>query len=444
MRGVKSALAEVLGSLGHAPLGVGLSVQRSTVLLWERETGRPLADALSWQDLRATELCTAMAKHASRIRRASGLPLSPHYAAPKLRWLLDHVRGAQRRAERGELLCGTVNTYLLWRLSNGTIHATDHTNAARMLLLNLSTLEWDPRLCDLFGVPRVMLPRVLPTAGHFGEIDVGRLRLPVLASLGDQQAASFGQGGTSAGDLCLHYGTGAFALLHTGPLPVRSSGLLTSLAWSTPQRKAYILEGGVNAVGSGLVWLQQLCSLPRDLRELDHLASTSTAPTPVLPALAGLGAPYWAPRAAGVVGGVTLSTGQADLARGFLDGVAFLLSRVVAAMPRQRAVRRITASGGLTELSILLQAQADFLGKPVHRASFRETSGWGAAALCGVGAGVWDSPEAAAAVVPHDRTFHPRAKPQDVKDVAACVAIWKRLIRTALEVDRYTGVSQSV
>jgi glycerol kinase len=437
---VKAALAAAVSDLGRDPIGIGLTTQRSTVILWDRQTGRPLSAALSWQDRRAAEICGTLSASAARIRRTTGLVLSPYYAAPKLRWLLDRIPGAQRRAERGDVLCGTVNTFLLWHLSDRRLHVTDHTHAARMLLMNLSTLTWDAWLCDRFGIPQSMLPAIAPTISAFGEIRIGARRVPVFASIGDQQAAAFGQGGARAGDLCLHYGTGAFALLLTGATMVRSPGLLTSIAWSSDSGRSYVLEGTVNAVGSGLAWLQRTWRLPNDLRALDRLARRSRRPTPFLPALAGLGAPDWDPLAEGIASGFTLASEPQDVVQGFLDGVAFLLARVVAAMPATVPAARITASGGLSELSALLQSQADFLGCPIRRARLRETSAWGAAALCGVGAGLWRSPDEAARRVPYDRLFHPSAEENSVNRKKR---VWERLLREAQRIGVYTAVSHS-
>jgi glycerol kinase len=415
-----------------------LTTQRSTIVLWERDTGRAVSQALSWQDRRAASVCAQLASSSARIRRATGLFLSPHYAAPKLRWLLDHIPGGQRRAERGELVCGTVNTFLLWHLSGGAVHITDHTQAARTLLMNLSTLAWDKALCDLFGIPLCLLPVIAPTVGDFGEITVGARRLLVRASIGDQQAAALGQGGGLPGDLCLHYGTGAFALLNTGTTLRRSPRLLSSIAWSDDSRQTYLLEGTVNAVGSGLEWLQRNWRLPKGLQSLNRLAAQSQCPTPFLPALAGLGAPYWAPWADGIGAGFTLSSRPGDVVRGFLEGVAFLVSRIVDALPI--APERIAASGGLSDLSVLLQVQADFFGRPIRRAQLKETSAWGAAVLCGVGAGLWRSPADAPYQAHDTQLFEPQG---DQQVVEAKKRVWARLVREACSKNRYSGVSHS-
>jgi glycerol kinase len=353
LRGATAAIASAVRSAPKTPSVVGLTTQRSTVVLWDRRTGRPVTPAVSWQDRRALDICRALASHGSLIRRLTGLPLSPHYAAPKIRWLLDHLPHGQRRAERGELLCGTMNTFLLWRLSGGSVFLTDHTQAGRTLLMDLSSLCWDERLCGLFDIPRAMLPDIRPTLANFGEIAVGRTRVPVLASIGDQQAAAIGQGGVQGGDLCLNYGTGAFALLFTGERLVRCRGLLSNIAWSSSDQRTYVLEGGVNAVGSGIQWMTKMFGLPKDLGALERIARSARGSTRVLPALAGLAAPYWDPDAEGLISGISLATDRGAFVRGFLDGVAFLITQIVSAAPPTVEYRRIVAGGGLSAMDLL-------------------------------------------------------------------------------------------
>lgn len=437
-RGVKSALTDVLSTLERDPVAVGLAAQRSTVLIWERATGRPLCPAVSWQDRRAADLCTTWSARAEQIRQTTGLMLSPYYAAPKLRWLLDRIPGSTRRAEQGELLCGTINTFLIWHLSGGLRHVTDHTHAARTLLMNLDTLDWDRRLCDAFGVPLAMLPAILPTVADYGMIGLGSRTAPLLASIGDQQAAAIGQVGMSRGDVCLHYGTGVFALLHTGPRIVRTSGLLTSLGWSTAAARSYLLEGGVNAVGSGLAWIQRHWRVPRDLAALDQFAQASTAPALFLPALAGLAAPDWDPMAGGMVAELTLATHPRDIVRGFLEGTAYLVARIVEAMPKEDGVLR--ASGGLASLDVLMQSQADLLGRPISRTRERETSAWGAALLAGVGAGLWPTPGDANRPNAYDRRFLPQG---NASRWTRKRREWEALIQAARVLGGYTGVNHS-
>lgn len=440
LAGTRAALSSALRATGRRPYAVGLTTQRSTVLLWDRRSGRPLTPAVSWQDRRAAEVCRLLEAHAPTIVRLTGLPLSPHYAAPKIRWLLDHLPEGQRRAEHGDIVCGTINTFLLWHLSGGISHLTDHTQAGRMLLMNLQTGDWDDRLCDLFGVPRVMLPEIRPTLGEFGAIFSGATELPVFASIGDQQAAALGQGMAAGGDLCLNYGTGAFALLYTGQRLVRRKGLLSNIAWSVGGRRVYVLEGGVNAVGSGLRWLSAMLGLPDTLAAVDRLAFQARHFSPVLPAFAGLAAPYWDARAEGIVSGLTLSSSRADVVGGFLEGVAFLVSRIVAAAGLSGSRGRVVASGGLSVLGSLLQAQAEYLGRPVSRCRMRETSAWGAASLAGVGAGVWKKIEDAARSSLIDRVFEPTWSEGVLRQR---IASWGGVVTAARDLAAYTEVNHS-
>ncbi|MEW6682414.1 MAG: FGGY family carbohydrate kinase [Nitrospirota bacterium] len=440
LNGTRAALSAALRTVGRKPCVAGLTTQRSTVLLWDRATGRPLTPAVSWQDRRAAGVCRSLAAHAPKIRRVTGLFLSPHYAAPKIRWLLDRIPRGQRRAEQGDILCGTVNTFLLWHLSGKALHLTDHTQAGRMLLMDLRSLQWDEGLCDLFGIPPAMLPEIRPTVADFGTIHAGNRLLPVLASIGDQQAAAFGQGGATQGDLCLNYGTGAFALLYTGSRLVRRTGLLSNIAWSSASQRTYVLEGGVNAVGSGLQWLSTLVGLPEGLAELDRLAARARCSAPILPALAGLAAPYWDVRAEGLAARLSLTTDRAALAKGFFEGVAFLLSTVVRTAQPAGSFRRVMASGGLSAVSTLLQSQANYLGRPVVRCRVRETSAWGAAALAGVGAGVWKSVTEVARLAKSDRVFKPELSRLAV---SRRIRWWDVLVRASRELGAYTEVSQS-
>jgi glycerol kinase len=309
-----------------------------------------------------------------------------------------------------------------------------------MLLMDLRTGEWDGGLCELFGIPRIMLPEIRPTLADFGEIESGETRLSVLASIGDQQAAALGQGGAFRGDLCLNYGTGAFALFYTGHRLMRRKGLLSNIAWSTADKRTYVLEGGVNGVGSGLRWLSRLTGLPDDLTALDRLVAGAQRGALVLPALAGLAAPYWDARAEGVVSGVTLHTDKAELARGFLEGVAFLLGRVVAAAGPIRGRRRVLASGGLSVVRTLLQAQADYLGEPVSKCRMQETSAWGAALLAGVGAGCWREVEDAVRVVKPVVIFRPT---WSRRQLAQRCRSWEVLVGAARELGSYAGVNHS-
>jgi glycerol kinase len=273
-----------------------------------------------------------------------------------------------------------------------------------------------------------MLPEIKPTLANFGEIRIGNTRAPVLASIGDQQAAAIGQGGVRGGDLCLNYGTGAFALLFTGEKLVRCRGLLSNIAWSSMDQRMYVLEGGVNAVGSGIEWLSGMLGLPKDLRLIERVARSARGSTRVLPAFAGLAAPYWDPKAEGLISGVSLATEKGDLVRGFLDGVAFLIAQIVRATPPSVSYRRIVAGGGLSVMNLLLELQAAHLRRPIFRARCPETSAWGAAALAGVGAGIWGRLADATRLKSPTDVFNPRSP---ARGAQTHTKEWERMVRAA-------------
>ena len=426
-----------LGSRKKHIVALGIANQRSTILLWERETGHTLAPAISWQDRRASELCKSLghpsnSKTANLIHQKTGLRLTPYYAAPKLAWLLEHIKGARNKAENGELLCGTVNTYLIWHLTNGKAHVTDHTNAARMLLMNLSTLDWDPKLLDLFGIPSQMLPRIVSTCEYLGETQIGKHQIPIFCSIGDQQAASIGLGCIEKGDLTLNYGTGGFLLLNTGNKPQSQPGLLTSIAWSSPKKISYLLEGTVNSVGSALDWLRESLEIFKSVSEIPRLYKQSKHPAFVIPSLAGLGAPHWREDVQTIFFNMNRQTQRADLVRGVIEGIAFLMMDIFKAMKQAGLNRsgRFRAGGGLTNLDVLLQFQSDLFQAPIERPANVEATALGAAFLAGLGAGVWSDPLQVQEVVKKGRTFRPKMSRQKTGEL---YHHWKRLLHLCLQ-----------
>lgn len=374
---------------------LGIANQRSTVILWDRNSGRPLTPAISWQDLRAAELTRQWTDHRELIRSKTGLMLTPYYSAPKLRWLLDHIKGLHLKAEQGRVLCGTVNTYLIWHLTRGGLHATDHTNAARMLLMNLHSLSWDEELLSLFGIPPVMLPRILSTAADYGTARLSGREVPIRASIGDQQAGLLGLGAVRPGEAVVNYGTGGFLLVNTGSDLTLLPGLLSSLAWTTPEETSYVVEGTVNAVGTvferlkGFGWL-------KSVREIDRMIKSSRERVYLVPALAGLGAPHWLSGARMSLFGLESTTSNADLVRAAVEGVAFLIKDIAEVHRRNGTIRigKLTAGGGGSRIGSLVQAQADLLGLPIIRSDASEATALGAAFLAGVGCGWWKSPSA--------------------------------------------------
>lgn len=439
-----SAIQQVLKQLGRDKnrlVALGITNQRSTVLLWERKTGRPLSPAISWQDRRTSKLCRSLAGLPSAsgegriddlIRQRTGLRLTPYYAAPKLAWLLEHTQGARRRAEKGDILCGTVNSYLIWKLTGGRAHITDHTNAARMLLMDLSTLNWDQDLLELFGIPRQMLPRIVPTCDYLGEAEIGRERIPIFCSIGDQQAASIGMGCIEKRSLTLNYGTGGFLLLNTGNQRQSLSGLLTSIAWSSPKRIDYLLEGTVNSVGSALDWLREGLGLFKVVREIPLLHSKSRHRVFVIPSLAGLGAPHWREDVPTLFFNLNRQTQRADLVRGVIEGIAFLMKDILEAMKPAGLTGsgHFRAGGGIAHLDALLQFQADLFRAPIERPAVLEATSLGAAFLAGLGCGVWSDPLQIKELVNRGRTFRPRMSRQKSEDL---YHQWKKLIRLALQ-----------
>jgi glycerol kinase len=387
---------------------LGIANQRSTIILWDKNSGRPLTPAISWQDLRAAELIQQWSGHRELIRSKTGLMLTPYYAAPKLRWLLDRSKGLRAKAEKGSVLCGTVNTFLIWHLTKGEVHATDHTNAARALLMNLHSLSWDEELLSLFGIPPAILPRIFPTAADYGTARLGRAEVPIRASIGDQQSGLLGLGAVHAGEAVVNYGTGGFLLVNTGSRAVPLPGLLTSLAWTTPGETAYVSEGTVNAVGTAFDWLQKMGWL-KSPDEIDRVIKLSNERVYLVPALAGLGAPHWLSFARTAILGLGPATTKADLVRAAVEGVAFLVKDIAAAFPTSRSIRikTMTASGGGSRIATLVQTQSDLLGIPILRSGVTEATALGAALLAGVGGGWWAAPSA----VPKIQTgkiFRPR------------------------------------
>lgn len=411
LRSQLEAARQVLGSIHKTRAviaGLGIANQRSTLLLWDKGSGRPLCPAISWQDLRAAELIPQWEDYREEIRSKTGLMLTPYYAAPKIRWLLDHVKGLRTKAERGKCLFGTVNTWLIWHLTRGEVHATDHTNAARTLLMNLFTLSWDEDLLALFDIPSVMLPKIYPTTADFGQAHISGRKIPVRASIGDQQAGLIGIGAVNPGESVVNYGTGGFFLVNTGSRPIFISGLITSLAWTMFNSKSYVAEGTVNSVGTLFEWLKESGWI-KSVSEIDRLAGASLAPLYLVPSLSGLGAPHWLSQARTTIFGIGAKTGRADIVRGAVEGIAFLIKDIVETVRKEKRLRikSLTASGGGSKIQSLVQAQADQLGLSIRRDETAEATAAGAAFMAGVGCGWWKSP----AEIPKNssgKVFQPR------------------------------------
>jgi glycerol kinase len=383
---------------------VGITNQRETAIVWERATGRPVHPAIVWQCRRTAPLCERLKAEGAEpeFRGKTGLVLDPYFSGTKIRWLLDEVPGARARAEAGRLAFGTVDSWLLWRLSGGAVHATDPSNASRTLCFDIRSLEWDRSLCARLGVPMAVLPDVRPSAGVFAETVAGVLPagIPVAGIAGDQQAALFGQACLEPGMAKNTYGTGCFVLLNTGSTPVASDrGLLTTVAWTVDGRTSYALEGSIFVAGAAVQWLRDGLGIIAQASETQTLAESvsDTGGVYFVPAFVGLGTPYWDPYARGTLVGLTRGTTRAHIARAALEAIAFQTRDVLDTMVGDAGVpiRTLRVDGGAVANDFLCQFQADILGLEVLRPSVTETTGLGAAYLAGVGAGLWKTEDLA-------------------------------------------------
>ena len=417
LRALRAALRPLGGS--RAPIAaIGLTNQRETTLVWDRATSKPVAPAIVWQDRRTAARCAALRKQGKEraISRRTGLKLDPYFSATKLEWILRHVPGVRARARRGALAFGTVDSWLLWRLTDGAVHVTDATNASRTLLYDIGRRRWDPGLLRTFGVPRSLLPEVRPSISEFGRTrGVPGLRdgIPILGIAGDQQAALFGQGCVDAGGLKNTYGTGCFLLLHTGSKRVPSrAGLLTTIACGPRGEPRYALEGSVFIAGAAIQWLRDGMGVLKNAAESEAIARSvpDAGGTTLVPAFAGLGAPYWRPEARGIWCGLTRGATRAHLVRAALESIAFQSRDLVEAMRRESGtkVRELRVDGGASLNGFLMQFQADLLGIPIRRPGLVETTALGAALLAGIGAGWWKGASDLQAVRGSGRVFRPR------------------------------------
>jgi glycerol kinase len=416
---VGGALAEAHAT-GADICAIGITNQRETTLVWDRQTGEPIARAIVWQDRRTAPHCDRLKKEglSETIRAKTGLVIDAYFSATKIGWLLDNVTGARARAEGGGLAFGTIDTFLVHRLTGGVVHATDVTNASRTLLMDLTKREWDDEMLKLFGVPAGLLPKIVPSAGPIGQTKgVGFLPdgIPITGIAGDQQAALFGQACFAEGDAKCTYGTGAFALMNIGGAPTISKhGLVTTVGWQIGNETTYALEGSAFIAGAAVQWLRDGLGIIRSAAEVEALARqvASSEGVAFVPALAGLGAPYWDQDARGTLVGLTRGTTAAHLARATLEGIAFQVWDLLDAMIKDagRKLNALKVDGGAAKNDLLAQFQADVAGVEVVRPVEVESTGRGAAMLAGVGAELSDL-GAAARMVKLDRTFAPSMDP---------------------------------
>jgi glycerol kinase len=412
----RATIDEVLRRAGATPrdlAGIGITNQRETTVLWDRSTGRAITPAIVWQDRRTAPLCEALraAGYEPEIARRSGLLLDPYFSGTKLRWMLDNVPGARARAERGEIAFGTIDSWLIHKLTEGREHVTDASNASRTLLFNLASGEWDPQLLDWLRIPPTVLPRVVASSGASLRARWAGHDVPIAGIAGDQQAALFGQACFRAGMAKNTYGTGCFLLLNTGTLPQASRHrLLTTVAWQREQRQ-YALEGSVFMGGAIVQWLRDGLGLIEKSSDVESLAATvpDNGGVYLVPAFTGLGAPHWDPHARGTVLGLTRGSTRGHIARAALEAIAFQSAEVLQAM-RQDAVaplRELRVDGGASRNDLLMQFQADLLQVAVVRSAATETTALGAAFLAGLGVGFWDSEQALESLWREERRFEP-------------------------------------
>ncbi len=397
LRAAKAALAEAKIE-ASALTAIGITNQRETAVVWERGTAKPLANAIVWQCRRTADMCDGYKREGREafFRQRTGLKIDPYFSGTKVRWLLEEVPDLRARAEAGEALFGTVDSWLIYRLTGGRVHATDYTNASRTLLYNIHDLAWDEEILKLLGVPRPMLPQVHASSGVVGETDpeIFGARIPIAGIAGDQQAALFGQGCFQTGSAKNTYGTGCFILVNTGEQAMESeSGLITTIAWGIGDRVEYALEGSIFIAGAVVQWLRDGLQIIRDAAETEALAieAGDNGGVYLVPAFVGLGAPYWDPYARGTLVGMTRGTDRRHLARAALECIAYQTRDVVVAMERDAGISipELRADGGATANRFLMQFQADLLARPVVRAAIAETTALGTAFLAGLATGLW-------------------------------------------------------
>jgi len=415
---VLAAMAKALAPVAEQPIAcVGVTNQRETVVVWERATGRAVAPAIVWQDRRTAERCQALrqAGHEPAIQRTTGLLLDPYFSATKLAWMLENIPGLRPRAEAGEVLFGTVDSYLVWRLSGGQSHITDVTNASRTLLLDLQTLNWSNDLCRLFGIPSTILPRVCPTSGKALARTSGIRGLtdgtPISGIAGDQQAALFGQGCLRAGQAKCTFGTGSFLLMNVGARAVESQHrLLGTVAWQLPSGTSYALEGSAFVSGALVQWLRDGLGIIQRAADIEALAASvpDTGGVAIVPALSGLGAPHWRPDARGIISGISRGTTAAHLARAALEAMALQNVDLARAMERDagQPISSLRVDGGAAANNLLMQMQADLLRAEIVRPAMVESTALGAGQLAALGVGLY-SDTSMLRQLPAT-TFHPR------------------------------------
>jgi glycerol kinase len=443
-RNTIAAVRELLEKSGVGAGGIrclGISNQRETAVAWNRKTGKPVCNAVVWQCARGEAICKRIAAegHAEEIQAATGLPLSPYFSAAKLAWILENAAGAKEAAERGDLCCGTMDSWLVWKLTDGREFRTDYSNASRTQLFNITSLEWDEKLCEIFGVPKRCLAEPTDSDGLFGMTDFEGLlphAIPIHGVLGDSHGALLGQGCLKKGMMKTTYGTGSSIMMNIGETPIFShKGLVTSLAWKRNGKVEYVLEGNVNYTGAVISWLKDQVGLIRNVVEPVSLAEQANPAdhTYLVPAFSGLGAPYWRSDAAAAFCGMTRTTGKAELVRAALASIAYQIADIVFLMKEAAGVEKmeLRVDGGPTENRWLMQFQSDILQSSVYVPQAQELSGIGAAYAAGIGAGIFDAGTIFSGA--EYRAFTPQ---MDKKEQAEKYRGWKNAVRMVLQPEK--------
>lgn len=436
-----AVIAESISAIdinGKNIAAIGITNQRETTIVWDAETGTPVYNAIVWQDRRTSEYCDSLKAQGltEMIRSKTGLIVDAYFSATKIRWILENVPGARQKAEEGKLRFGTVDTWLVWMLTRGEVHVTDVSNASRTMLLNINTLQWDDELLSLFGIPKSMMPQVRSSSEVYGhtKTTIFAHPVPIAGIAGDQQAALFGQMCTEPGSVKNTYGTGCFLLMNSGTKPIMSSNnLLTTVAWKIGDTVNYALEGSIFVAGSVVQWLRDGLGIIRSSAEVEALATSvpDNAGVFFVPALTGMGAPYWDQYAKGTITGLTRGATAAHIARAALEGIAFQTMDIVEAMKKDAGVdlKELKVDGGASRNNFLMQFQSEVLGVEVIRPKVTETTAIGAAYLAGLAVGFWDSIDTVKQQWQQERTFSPEM-PQE--KVEALKAGWKDAVERTL------------
>ena len=437
MLGVAVEAMSMIGAAAENIAAIGITNQRETAIVWDKNTGEPVYHAIVWQCRRTARYCDLLKERGltDSFRKKTGLVIDAYFSATKIRWILDHVPGARERAERGELLFGTVETWLIWKLTKGAVHVTDYSNASRTMLFNINTLEWDRDILEVLNIPESMLPEVKPSSCVYGCTDPSFFGgpIPIAGAAGDQQSALFGQTCFHPGEAKNTYGTGCFLLMNTGERPVFSeNGLVTTIAWGIDGKVTYALEGSIFVAGAAIQWLRDEMRLIDSSEDSEYMAKkvSDTNGCYVVPAFTGLGAPYWDQYARGTIVGITRGVNKYHIIRATLESIAYQVNDVLVAMEADSGIRleALKADGGASANDFLMQTQADIIGAPVNRPRCVETTAMGAAYLAGLAVGYWSGPEDIRKNWAVDRTFEPAISGEER---AGKLKGWKKAVKYA-------------